>query len=587
VRIQKLPVTTLLEERINQWIFFKKTNKLKIQHTEFELGTLSKKEIQEVLKALEANNALGRLKGSPLEYQIKHFEDYSGKDLLVSLREITENTVFDEIVRDEFDKIPSAIAKMAYVYASVLGQIDLPIRYETLVHVLNISFSQLESEIMNPTEGILISGETTGSSRHNLGFNLRVRHPIIASIIYSYELNTDEQKFAVINKIIQQLDPGNVNDRQLLDQIVRKKELLDTFASNEQKRAIYESLSHKLPGNAFVYQHRSILERKLQNGEMAVKYARDAINIDNKNGAFQNTLGLALEFMARKITDARKKELALREAEKLFEDGILKNPEDPYGYQGRIYIIRQRIQSQKDQNIKKLIKADLLSLIDEALEATNNDDLIQFEHARYMEEEGGIDSAIEILSSTLKDNGVNTRARGLLIELEINKGNYSSALDLALEGTIIDPASWRMWRFVARLQEKLSLPEESIKSHYLNAIRLNKGDVTLLIEMASFLFRKGNYSEANTYFSQASDLPIPSSEKTRYRFPWTLNDGTQRIFKGKITSIKGAYAILTAIPEGFSASFLRTKSEDIALTSNDIINFNVFFNSKGAIARIL
>jgi hypothetical protein len=58
------------------------------------------------------------------------------------------------------------------------------------------------------------------------------------------------------------------------------------FASAERRRAIYERLAVILPDDAFVAQHRSILERELGNAELAVKFGREAVKRSPLNQPF-------------------------------------------------------------------------------------------------------------------------------------------------------------------------------------------------------------------------------------------------------------------------------------------------------------
>jgi Tfp pilus assembly protein PilF len=44
---------------------------------------------------------------------------------------------------------------------------------------------------------------------------------------------------------------------------------------------------------------------------------------------------------------------------------------------------------------------------------------------------------------------------------------------------------------------------ESIKGHYEAALRHHKGDLDLQVELGSFLFMNGKYSEARAVFSKA------------------------------------------------------------------------------------
>ena len=198
-----------------------------------------------------------------------------------------------------------------------------------------------------PTEGILITGEETGSSRHNIGFRLRVRHPIIASVIWSLAAPTDEKKFEVLNALLSHLDPGLPEDQRLVNDVIRRKDLVNTFAEFAMRRALFERIATILPNNGYVFQHRSIIEREMRDAEQAVAFARRALKFDAKNGAFQNTLGLALEFQAREVDDNLKRQALLSEASKLFEDGIRRDRRDPYGYIGKLNILRQNYERER------------------------------------------------------------------------------------------------------------------------------------------------------------------------------------------------------------------------------------------------
>jgi len=242
-RGRKLPVSLILEERRNQWkMKMASVGELakRISPAEIELGALSEREIKRILVRLEETKCLGRLAGTPTEHREEHFLALAQKELLVALRELTTEGTFDDIIRDEFEEIDSETAKRAYVYVSAIGQIQLGIRYEVLGRILNISSSSLGKEVFRPTDGILISGEAVGSSRHNVGFRLTTRHPIIASIIFAHAAKDDEEKFNIVMEIVSHLDPGFPEDRRLLDGIVIRKELVNTLADLNRRRELYD-----------------------------------------------------------------------------------------------------------------------------------------------------------------------------------------------------------------------------------------------------------------------------------------------------------------------------------------------------------
>src|SRR5258705_5652491 len=114
------------------------------------------------------------------------------------------------------------------------------------------------------------------------------------------------------------------------------------------RRAVFERLESILPGDPYVWQHRSILERDMQSFDQAIHYARLATKEQPTNPAFANTLGFALEAAARNTDDPLKLQALLQEAWKLFEDGIRRDSTEPFNYLRQISILRQRVNREKD-----------------------------------------------------------------------------------------------------------------------------------------------------------------------------------------------------------------------------------------------
>jgi tetratricopeptide (TPR) repeat protein len=582
---RKLPVTLLLEDRTNQWHVAKTTFRSHFNPAEFTLGTLSEIEVDGVLDALERHGCLRRLTGLSREEQVGHFNNLADEDLLVALRELTSDGHFDQIVRDEYEKIPSEIAKRAYIYVAAIGQLDLAVRYETIIRILGLRTEQLSNELINPTEGILITGEETGSSRHNLGFRLRARHPIIASIIFATAAEDDQSKFDVINGIMSELDPGFPEDMRLLNQIMRRKELVNTLAAHAMRRAVFERLETILPGDPYVWQHRSILERDMQNYEQAIQYARLAAKDQPTNAAFSNTLGFALEAAAKNTEDTLKFQALLSEAGKLFEDGIKRDPSEPFNYLGMLNIQRQKIGREKDAKAKNVLTATSLALLMEAYEETNESPMIAGELARVRTQLGSQDEGIEIVKQALARKPGDSRLRDLLIRFVDDSGDPTQALTIAIDGAKLDPTNWRLQRWLARLRKEGTENVNAVKGHYEAAIRHHKGDVSLMVEYASYLFMKLMLPEAKLAFEALKGLSISTQERRQIRERWKLEDGTPQMFTGRIQRYSGARGTILAIPDNFEAFFWRIEGAGSA-REGETVRFTVSFSAQGAEAKL-
>ena len=583
---RKLPVTLLLEDRANQWHVARSMYKSQFNPAEFSLSSLSAEEINAVLDVLTKHGCLARLTGLDRDEQVSHFNDLASEDLLVALRELTSEGRFDQIVRDEYDKIPSETAKRAYVYVAAIGQLDLAVRYETIIRILGLRTEQLAQELINPTEGILITGEDTGSSRHNIGFRLRVRHPIIASVIFALAAEDDTSKFEAINSIMSELDPGFPEDMRLLNQIMRRKELVNTLASHAMRRAVFERLEAILPGDPYVSQHRSILERDMQDYDRAVYYARQALKGQPANPAFANSLGFALEASARGTEDSLLFHGLLSEATKLFEDGMKRDPKEPYNYLGQLNVLRQRIAREKVTAAKDVLIATSLALLMEGYEETGESEMLAGELGRVRTQLGSPEEGITIVTEALERKPGDARLRDLLIRFVVDSGDPERAKTIAIEGAKLNPTNWRLQRWLARLRQIGTENINAVRGHYEAAIRHHKGDVALMVEHAAYLFRKLLLPEANIAFSEVKALSISTQERRIMRERWKNGDGTPRIFTGKVERYSGARGTVLSVPENFRASFWRTDGP-AAPAENETVRFSVGFSAQGAEAKLM
>lgn len=585
LKAKKLPITLLLEERKNQWLSAVTNSHKKLNLPQFELGILSLDEIKRILDALTKYELLGKLTGSSRDIQIEHFTNLAHEDLLVALRELTSEGQFDDIIRDEFNKISSDLAKKAYVYVSALSQIDLSIRYETLMRIFDIGYEKLKSEIFIPTAGVLISGEATGYSRHNLGYKLITRHPIIASIIFAMAADQDEEKFQIFNDILTSLDRGYSDDYRLLQEITRNRQLVGVFKSDEKRRALYDRLESILPDSPYVLQHRSRLEKELNSPTEAVIYARRAVSMDNRNPVLRNTLGLALELEARHVTDPAKYKSLISEAGEIFDNDIEIDSSNPYGYIGKVSILRQAVNKEIDGEKKAILQANALSFLEEAHERTNQSPMIAQELAYQKQLLGDPPKAITILRTALRKKPNDERLRDMLIRLEFQY-EPAEAIKTAEVGQKLLPTSWRMQRHLAHIKRANNVPLEAVRGHYEAAIRHHRGDLALLVELGSYLFMNHRFPEAKSIFNDSKSLNVPGYDKYQIREYWLDKDNNKVLFSGKVGRIAGHLAFIIAIPDNFEACIYRTYADQSKLKINDPVKFHVGFNAHGAVARL-
>jgi len=582
----KLPVTLIIEERTNQWETAMQRCHSRFTPEGFGLGRLSSREVGNVLDALTENGALGALEGSDRATQIEHFDSVAHKELLVALREITSGQKFDEIVVDEFNSIPSDLAKEAYEYVAAVGRVDLFIRYNTLAHLLNCGFEVLGQAVFKQTEGVLLSSKFVGRSRHTIGYKLRVRHPVIASIVFEAAAPTDKNKYDILSYIIESLDCGFVEDRSLLEELVRRRDIVGTFEHEDYKRAIYERLAEALPNSAYVAQHRSLLERDLGDDDAAVRFAREAVRLNPGNRSIKTTLGFALASASRTQPESTTSKAMFLEATSLFEAEASSAHSSGYGHLGLAQLRRQEFEAESDPDKKQELKIRALAFLEAAREEIDRPELVDGEIAKLKSELGNRAEAIRMLRTSLSGDPTDTRVRGLLLKFLVDASEFGDALRIAQEGVKHAPTDWRLRRHMARLLGQEGASVNAVREHYDAAIRSNRGSVQLLVELGGFLFSRGEYGEANTCFTQAGDMAQSTAEKRRVTSWWRDESGRKRKFAGEVASISGGVAFARAIPEGFEAFFWRGPGIHDDLEAGDAIEFIVGFNARGPRATV-
>ncbi len=82
-------------------------------------------------------------------------------------------------------------------------------------------------------------------------------------------------------------------------------------------------------------------------------------------------------------------------------------------------------------------------------------------------------------------------------------------------------------------------------------------------------------------------MAVDSQERRKIRERWKDADGNERVFSGRVKSVRGAAARVMAIPDNFEASFWRTRPELSDLRMGDPVRFHVRFNAQGPVARVL
>jgi len=291
-----------------------------------------------------------------------------------------------------------------------------------------------------------------------------------------------------------------------------------------------------------------------------------------------------------------RRQALLSEAALLFEKGISEEKGNPFGYLGRVYVLRQHLLDDQSVERRTLLQAEILSTLETGREETDNSPVIEREIAQEQKSLGELGDAIATLEEALKKQPSNERIADLLVQFIVRQGQEDKALEetnllkaivVANKSIVHSPNSWRLHRHLARLHTQEVNNVDLVTEHYEAAIRNNKKAVGLYVELAGYLFKNGEYKKARHLFIRADQLPVSSQAKHKIYNWFTDEEGNRREFLGRVESMAGAGAFVLAVPENFEAFFWRRTGDTARLVKGDEIKFYVGFNCRGAVAEII
>jgi tetratricopeptide (TPR) repeat protein len=205
----------------------------------------------------------------------------------VALYEITRGKSFEMIVADEYSRIAPDEAQRLYLDICTLHRFDIPVRAGVVSRISDISFRDFETEFFEPLQDLVFSRKnaTTGD------WEYRTRHPIVSEMVFTQVCRTDVDRRDQIVRLIDGLDTSYRSDDMALSQLIRGKNLAETFEDMSLARQVYDIAIRRNPTKLYLYQQLAILEYSHMRGslEEAERAIAEALTIDPDNSSFLHT----------------------------------------------------------------------------------------------------------------------------------------------------------------------------------------------------------------------------------------------------------------------------------------------------------
>jgi tetratricopeptide (TPR) repeat protein len=582
-RRARAKVTVVTAARTNEWRESQETSLLNAK-SEFELDPLSAPEIERVLDTLGAHGQLGYLDDADRETQRRAFVSRAQKQLLVALREATEGKDFDEILADEFERIPSNDGKRAYLYVAALHPFGLMTRAAVLHRALRIPLAELSERVFRPTAKILVEHEIDPDPEPYYG----TRHPLIAELVFDRRVATEAERLGFYITLIRELDLGYASDSDTYRRLSRSlnRHLLRDFQSHGHQRQLMREIQELDPTDAFVYQHAAMMELSFGDFRVASAHIARAIEARPNDVTIRDTEGrIVLAGVDRESSKPRK--LAeLAEAEAIFSRNISRRPNEPYGYRHLAETYWKRTTVETDPSRQAHYFGATYEVLSDGLNnATNTSMLLQYQ-AEIEEEAGNRNVARGVLDGALKERPDDVPMRVMAARLARAAGDRAHAIDLLRDGVAVVPDAWEFhYRLALALADSGSGDPGEIGRHFAAALLAPLRRYRPRLAYAVWLFSQRDYDKADEQFARLEQIELPNRDRFDVRtFRFGTLGGRQ---EGRISRLSYANGHVE-YDGGATRVFFRTsalRERGSAIRVGAAVSYRLCFSLLGPLAH--
>jgi hypothetical protein len=533
----------------------------------------------------------------------------------------------NEILWDEYVKLPSDTTKRAYEYVCLFYKYGIPLKLELIVNALvkkfDYSYNQFEDDILN-TEAKSIMIAIQDDIHEDLLF--RAKNKIIAQKIV--ERLFDAHDSALTEKMVQRYEEV-LSEIKALDitGINIAKSLLITYLGpngfekgtigNYHLSRLFESLLANGIDDSKLLHHYGILSSRGGDFIKAEKLLIKSLEIakmqfdggdSEEEGMIMNSLGvLYSEEGIKHLSHDEEKAIRLFEkAGHYFEISKKKHPRSPHPYHSMAYSAMKRgerheAKGQEEEKFKWYSKA--LETIGEAKESLTEDEMewiLTLESEMYTRHFDNFkkakDNLIDFINRYPKNLSgyiliskiLYKKAKEYPIGSDNNKVLCQDALFYVKEGLEIFPKNQDLLKTKYYIIKNIC-PEETnyiykiLLARYL-AAEGNCLDLNLLFDLGTISFELGHYKLSRDIFRE-----LDGKSRGHYKSSGIIDvaknsDNSRKVFKGYILELippKMGYVRSDEIRYPIKFSILTQKRE---LRQKQEVEFNIAFNYRGAFA---
>lgn len=281
------PPIVVIASRTNDfdrlWGRFKGAAEIKEVH----VPNLDREEIKKIIQILEENGLLGQLQGMSQSNRIREFEERAHKQILVAMREATSGRGFDEIIKDEFQRLVPEETKLLYLCVALATDAGYSIDKGEFVRFASVPPAEALELLDRNLRDIIIYLD----QRNDM---LMLRHQQIAEYVVGQSAPRPLLRDAYIrllSVLASEIRGKTWRSRvfALYRDVVNHTTIYRRFANDiNEARSIYNALSPYLQKDSQFWLQWGSLELEGGSLEFAENYLNQAESLDNQNSHIKN-----------------------------------------------------------------------------------------------------------------------------------------------------------------------------------------------------------------------------------------------------------------------------------------------------------
>ena len=534
LRERSRPAFFLLGDRVNEW----RQRRFRISPTEMEIEALSDPEVDRLIACLERNDALGKLRDLEPPLRVAAIKEKHEKQLLVAMKEATENDAFDAIIEDEFLSIDGVPAQQLYAAVCGFYRLRIPVRIETLGSAVGVSATDLYSNIGPSLEGI-IRIEAVDEDKGI--YTARARAQVIAEIVWERMVDGPER-----DRLFQaSLDALNLSyglDAKAFEAFVRNDRGIDGIGTFEAKVRFFDRAAVKDPDNPYVLQHYARMLLRENKAELALGIIDRALKLKPDYRVLSHTKGLILRHMAFGAESAEIARRRLAQSESALRESFGAKRNDAYTYQAlaELYLGWAK-RADIEETTLYVTKAE--EVIQEGLRQADDKEGLWQVSASVEEFLGNEPQAVAALEQAVKESPTSSIPRYLLARAHRRARNWRAVVDTLQPALEIDPQDYRSATLLARAYERTGEPYSKCVAVMKLADLYGRRDPRFVATFGGMLTLDGELTQAKALFAQRrSGMSYAASNRIEYR-PRPGDQLAARL-DGVVLNVQSGYAFI-------------------------------------------